>query len=81
MVCIPGASVEVTRDAAPLEIVAVPKTVVPSRNWIMPVAVNGVTVAVKPTKAPGFAGFGDEETVVVVAVFIVSVIGAEEALA
>jgi hypothetical protein len=74
------------KDTEPLEIGSVANTVVPSRNWTVPVAVEGLTVAVNPTKAPGFEGFGDDASgtkVVVVVVFAltVSVRAVDEALA
>ena len=48
---------EVENAAVPEASVAVPSRVDPSRNWTVPVAVEGVTAAVKVTDWPGFAGF------------------------
>jgi hypothetical protein len=84
--CCPDVVSWVLKDAEPPEIVTVPNTVVPSRNCTVPVAVEGLTVAVKPTEAPGFEGFGDpasgaKAVVVVAFALTVSVRGADEALA
>ena len=44
-------------EAEPFARVPVPSTVAPSRNCTVPVAVDGLTVAVKVTVAPENAGF------------------------
>jgi hypothetical protein len=48
----PTASVEVAYVACPLLSVPVPRVVLPSMKVTVPVAVDGVTVAVKVTEAP-----------------------------
>ena len=56
----------------------VPRTVAPSLNVTVPVAVDGVTVAVKITEAPKVDGLRlDVTTVVVAARFTVWVMGAD----
>jgi hypothetical protein len=67
--CAPEARLEVDRLADPEEIVAEPSTVAPSRNCTVPVAVAGVTVAVRVTDWPGFAGFTLDATATVDALF------------
>ena len=52
MGCDPTASVEVLRLVLPLARVPVPSVVLPSLNVTIPVAVDGVRVAVKVTNAP-----------------------------
>jgi hypothetical protein len=52
--------------AVPLDKVPVPMVVAPSLNVTVPVAVDGVTVAVKMTGLPYADGLADDETVVVV---------------
>ena len=60
------ASVVVLYVATPLDMVPVPRTVAPSLNVIVPVAVAGVTVAVNVTELPNADGLDDDETPVVV---------------
>src|SRR5436305_4124268 len=57
MECDPGESEEVENEAAPEVSVAEPIWFLPSLNATLPVAVAGVTNAVKVTFAPAFAGF------------------------
>jgi hypothetical protein len=52
MVWLPTASVVIESAALPLLIVLVPNDVAPSRNWTVPVAVAGETVAVNPIDCP-----------------------------
>jgi len=52
---------------------AVPRVVEPSRNVTFPVAVDGVTTAVKVTVWPEADGFGETDSAVLVAVPTVSV--------
>jgi hypothetical protein len=52
--------------AVPLLRVPVPSVVLPSLKVTVPVAVDGVTVAVKVSDAPYVDGFADEVTAVVV---------------
>ena len=54
-------------DALPALTVAVPSEVAPSENWMAPVGVPEatVTVAVKVTDCPEFAGLAEETTAVV----------------
>src|ERR1039457_7305481 len=60
MECGPTDKVESDRVAEPLVIVAVPSTVEPSRNCTVPVAVLGVTAAVRVTFCPLVEGLGEE---------------------
>jgi hypothetical protein len=52
MVWVPTPSVVMESEALPLAIVLVPNDVAPSRNWTVPVAAAGETVAVKLTDCP-----------------------------
>ena len=61
--CDPPASVEMLNVAFPLLIVPVPSVVLPSLNVTVPVAANGVTVAVKVTELPYVEGFDEEVSV------------------
>jgi hypothetical protein len=63
MECGPTASDEVTNAAEPPLSVAVPRLVAPSRNWTVPVAVAGETVAVKVADCAYADGFGVALTV------------------
>ena len=54
--------------AFPLLSVPVPRVVVPSLNVTVPVAADGVTVAVNVTEFPYVEGLAEEASVVVVAV-------------
>jgi hypothetical protein len=67
--CAPRTNVEVEYEAAPLVSVTVANTAAPSRNWTVPVAVDGVTVALRVTFVPTIDGFADDVTVVLVTVF------------
>ena len=58
--CDPVASVERLNVALPPLIVPVPKVVLPSLNVTVPVAAEGVTVAVNVTELPYVDGFRDE---------------------
>jgi len=53
---VPEVNVDVEKVATPEASVAVPITAPPSRNCTLPVAVEGVTVAVSVTAWPGFEG-------------------------
>jgi len=59
---VPTAKPPTFKDAIPPLRVAVLIKVEPSRNVTVPVAVLGVTVAVRVTAAPYAAGFGEDET-------------------
>ena len=59
----------------PLLIVLGPSVVLPSRNVTAPVAVDGVTFAVKVTEEPYVDGFKEEATVTVVFDFTTCVNG------
>ncbi len=62
--------------------VAVPRVLLPFMNVTVPVALAGVTVAVKVTDCPALDGFSEEVSVVVLAVLLtVWVSGAEVLLA
>jgi hypothetical protein len=52
MVWVPTLIVVIESDALPLLIVLVPNDVAPSRNWTVPVAAAGETVAVNPIDCP-----------------------------
>jgi hypothetical protein len=58
MECGPPDNDDICSAADPLLAVAVPSDVAPSRNWTVPVAVAGDTVAVKVTGWPNADGFG-----------------------
>ena len=69
---LPNASADVLIDAVPPLNGALPSDVAPSKNWTVPVAVAGVTVAVTVTLWPTTDGFGDVVTAVAeLAVFTV----------
>ena len=61
---LPNASADVLIDAVPPLNGALPSDVAPSKNWTVPVAVAGVTVAVTVTLCPTTDGFGDVATAV-----------------
>jgi len=65
---LPTARLAVVVVALPLLSVAVPIGFVPSRKVTVPVALEGVTVAVRVTVCPTAAGFGDAARDVEVAV-------------
>jgi hypothetical protein len=58
MECEPAASDDAEIAAEPPLTGAVPSAVAPSRNWRVPVAADGETVAVKVTDWPYADGFG-----------------------
>lgn len=58
-----GANVDVVKDAEPPASATVPRTIFPSRNWTVPVAVPGFTDAVNVTGAPTGAGFCEDVTI------------------
>ena len=68
--CVPAVENEVARVALPELSVAVPSEVVPSRKVTVPVAVEGVTVAVSVTVAPVATDVGEAVSAVVVAVSV-----------
>ena len=61
----PADKEEVLYVAVPLLSVPVPKVVVPSLNVIVPVAAEGVTMAVNVTEVPYVEGLADEVTATV----------------
>jgi len=63
---LPSASAEVDLVATPPESGEVPSEVAPSKNSTVPVAADGVTVAVIVTPSPTSDGFGVVVTAVVV---------------
>ena len=69
MLWVPGDSFEVAKLAFPPLSVPDPITEEPSRNCTVPVAPDGLTVAVNVTVCRRPAGFGLELSVVVVFVF------------
>ena len=64
--CAATESVEMFSVAVPPLRGPVPRVVVPSLNVIVPVAVDGETVAVNVTAAPNVDGLSDDVIVVVV---------------
>ena len=66
MVCVPTVKVEVVKAACPLAMATVAMVVAPSLNVMLPVTVEGATVAVNVTDCPEIDGFTPETTVVVV---------------
>lgn len=58
--CDPAASVEVLKVVLPPLSVPVPSVAVPSLNVTVPVAVDGVTVAVNVTEPPYVDGFDED---------------------
>ena len=66
MLCEPVVKTAVAKVAVPPLSVPVPKVVAPSLNVTVPVAVDGVTVAVNVTEAPNVDGFSEDATLVVV---------------
>ena len=67
MECLAALSVDVVSEAWPPLRATVPSEVEPSKNWTVPVAVDGETVAVKVTGCPVFAGLSLDANVIVVA--------------
>src|SRR5262245_20547594 len=68
MGCVPGISADVVNVADPeTSVTGAPRLLAPSLNCTVPLAAasDGVTVAVKVTACPGFAGLRDDVTVVV----------------
>jgi hypothetical protein len=55
--CVPCVNAEVEKVAAPELIALVPITAPPSRNWTLPVAVDGVTATLRVTVCPTVDGF------------------------
>jgi hypothetical protein len=60
--------------------VPVPNVLLPSLNVTVPVADEGVTVAVKVTEVPNVEGFLDEATVVVEVALLTVWVSAEDVL-
>jgi hypothetical protein len=56
MECVPGVNPDVEKVATPELTVLVPIAAPPSRNVMLPVAVDGLTVAVNVTDCPDVAG-------------------------
>src|ERR671926_342487 len=69
MAWLPTASDEVVNVATPPESTALPSAVAPSVKLTVPLAVDGVTVAVNVTGWPNVDGLDDDVSVVVVAVW------------
>ena len=65
MECEPSASPDLLIDATPAESAAEPSDVMPSKNSTVPVAAEGVTVAVSDALWPTTDGFGELVTDVV----------------
>jgi hypothetical protein len=75
---LPSASDDVLSAAPPLESGDVPSDVAPSKNSTLPVATDGVTVAVSVTLSPTTEGFGEVVTAVaLVGLFTTCVTGGE----
>ena len=66
--CVPLGSVVMVRAKPPDIGTGVPSVVVPSMNWMVPVAPRGATLARKITGKPWKAGVGNTLSVVVEAV-------------
>jgi hypothetical protein len=66
--------------AFPLLIVPVPRVVLPSLNVTVPVAVDGVTVAVKVTEEAYVDGFADEASAIVVLTLLTVCVSTDEVL-
>ena len=81
IVCVPTANEETDKDAFPPAIGAVPSAVVPSANCTVPVAVIGVTVAVKGTACPIVAGFSAEVTCTLDATWLTACVRTADVLA
>src|SRR5262249_22312150 len=62
---LPAASADVENTAVPLFTATVPIAAAPSRNWTVPVALDGVTVAVNAASCPTFSGEAGPASVVV----------------
>src|SRR5579859_6731943 len=73
MVWLPKVNVEIEKAATPPLSAPLPMFVPPSKNVTVPVAVPGVTVAVKVTELPERDGFADETTTVEVLFFTATV--------
>jgi hypothetical protein len=67
---LPSANADVSWVATPPEAGELPRDVAPSKNSTVPVAADGVTVAVSVTPSPTTDGFGDEVTAVDVLGFV-----------
>jgi hypothetical protein len=67
---LPNASADVALVATPPESGELPRDVGPSNHSTLPVADDGVTVAVSVTLSPTTDGFGDEVTAVDVLGFV-----------
>lgn len=80
MGCKPSARVEVLKVAVPLLSVRVPIATPLSLNVTVPVAVLGVTVAVKVTEFPAINGFELELSVVVVLATFTVCVNVDEVL-
>ncbi len=81
MLCVPGDKDEVARVAVPLlNVTGAPRLLPPSLNCTVPVAVPGVTVAVKVTDWPKTEGLLFEVTVVEVLVWLTVCVGNEAVL-
>jgi hypothetical protein len=78
--CDPAVNVDVLKVAFPLVRVPVPRVVLPSINVTVPVAPDGVTVAVNFTDEPKVEGFEDEATVTVVLALFTVCKSAEDVL-
>ena len=68
-------------EAAPLVNGTVPRSVAPSRNCMVPVAVDGETAALNVTGCPTVAGFGDVAKVLMVAALVMISVTTTEVLA
>jgi hypothetical protein len=80
MECDPRARVDVLYVAVPLLMVPVPSVVAPSKKVTVPVAVDGVMVAVKVTEDPNVEGLADEATVTVEFALLTVCVRVEEVL-
>jgi hypothetical protein len=81
MECVPTESEETASAAEPPLTVTVPSRVVPSLNWMLPLAEDGDTCAEKVTACPETAGFNEEVIVAVVAALLTVTFTTAEVLA
>jgi hypothetical protein len=78
--CDAAVSVVVVKVAFPLLRVPVPSVVPPSRNVTVPVAVDGVTVAVNFTDEPYVDGLAEDASVTVVLALLTVWVSVEDVL-
>jgi hypothetical protein len=80
MECVPTENEEIASAADPPFTVAVPRRLLPSLNWTLPVVVAGESSAVKVTASPETDGFNEEVSVTVVAALLTVSVNTAEVL-